>query len=363
MVPGTNIFRFCKPLASQSSARPPRSLGAGYRTCVVGYFIFVISHLLFLQTGRPTNPEDVHGINEAITILENHDSSKQESSPSAVQIITPQPPVVDERNNHKIEYTTDLTPVYRENRNINNTKTRNNTQRNLSNNSKNLSTTQETSSEHKLITVRANNNNNKTNANASSSEVRDKTHRRRMTLRYSNSTTKLTTTGKPILTTSKPEQVITTRPDVVSSPLANLMMQEIQPTDYIKTTVKQEKLIDQLEGSYSIDPASLKDIELPEVKRFYRSSAEKVDKEMTVINNEKVQIIRPTPMARLVGQYATPSAVIAKLDEAILGRQNNEERSRTSVEDQAVARPQSIRRKKDVTIVTPQRRTIPIEKT
>lgn len=246
--------------------------------------------------------------------------------------------------------------------------TRNNTYRNISNNSKNLSNSQESSSEYKLITVKADMNYNKTNSNASSSEVRDKTHRRRMTLRYSNLTsTKPSTTNKPtttILTTSKPIEV--TFQPLVSSPLGDIMKQEIQPIETIVTTVKQEKLIDQLESSYRIDPASLENIQLPEVKRFYRSSAEKQDKEMTVINNEKVQIVRPTPMARLVGQYATPLAVITKLDEAVLGRQNSErsQSHRTRADDQAISTQQSIRRKKGiVAIVTPQRHTSPIEKT
>lgn len=331
------------------------------------YSYFNLFKLFISFSDLPTNPEDVHGVKEAITLLENQDSSKQESN-SNIQVITPQPIIVDERSNHKMEYSTEQTPIYRENRNINNTRTRNNIQKNTEDKTQR---SQETSTELKHVSSKANTN--KT-SNDSSFEVRDRTQRRRLTLRYA-STTKATpklTTTSTTTTTSKPRKTEkttakiieqTNRP-VVSSPLVEIIKQEIQPIEDIQQ-IKQEKLIDQLETSYRIDPASLENIKLPEVKRFYRSSAEKVDKEMTVINNEKVQIIRPTPMAKLVGQYATPLAVIEKLDEAILGKQNNKETTQIlNSQAQIASRSESIRRKKEaVAIVTPERRSSPIEKT
>lgn len=206
---------------------------------------------------------------------------------------------------------------------MNSTNNRTNAQRNLSTDSKSQETTE---SDYKLITLNADikiNSTSAENSNASSSEIKDRKHRRRMTLRFSSTTAKPTsnTPFAPTITTSRPVEVTTPPVEIINEP-------------------KQESLKDLLETEIKVDfPQNL-----PEVKRFYRSSAEKFheDKEMAVVNNVKVQIIRPTPVAKLVGQYATQGATIEKLDEAVLGK---------------------TRTKKDVTIVTSQRYTNPIEKT
>lgn len=180
------------------------------------------------------------------------------------------------------------------------------------------------------------NNTSAENSNASSSETRDKKHRRRMTLsRFSSTTSKPTTTTS--YTTTTTTTTSTSRPVEVTTSSVEIIQQEIQPTE----NIRQESLKDLLEAEIKVDfPQNL-----PEVKRFYRSSAEKLhdNKEMAIVNNEKVQIVRPTPVARLVGQYATPVVTIAKLDEAVLGRTRS--------------------KKEAFTIVTPQRYTRSIEKT
>jgi hypothetical protein len=276
---------------------------------------------------HPVNPEDVDGIKEAITILENQDNADNQQQPAQtkVQVVTPQTILVDERNNHKTT-SAESTPVYRGTRNYNFNSTRSSPSKNSSG---------ESSSEVRLITVNTGINvdkNSITNfTRTNSSESSDRRYRRRMTLKN----TLITTTVKPTemtSTTTTPKPVETT-----SSSLVEIIKQEIQPIEAFNAgDVKQEKLTDELEEAYKIDNTYFQAAEnSPPVKRFYRSSAENAsreEKEEAYVNNEKVQIIRPTSMARLVGDSQTPSAVIAKLDQAVLG---------------------SPRFKKSVTIVTP----------
>ncbi|XP_030040691.2 uncharacterized protein LOC115455988 [Manduca sexta] len=252
--------------------------------------------------GHPANPEDVDGIKEAISILENQETSKLQQTKdtlNAIQIITPQP-YVDERNNHKVEYSTEPAPVYRANRNLNTTRFSSTIRNETKSNS------QEANSEFRFVTVNAGFNvkkeaNNTSAENTSTSSERERKHRRRMTLRFSNSTTKAPTTNKTIETTT---------------PIVEIIKQDIQDINDL-TEVKQEKLTDQLDA--------IKEVENPApVRRFYRSSAERIgqEKEIAVVNNEKIQIVRPTTMSRLVGQNPTQEAAIDKLDEAVLGRRN-----------------------------------------
>lgn len=295
-------------------------------------------------TGIATNPEDVDGIKEAISILENQETGKivqSNNEANAIQIITPLP-FVDERNNHRVTSNAS-SPVYRENRNFNNSNSKSNSRRTSA--KRNPPELETQNSEFKLVTVNADMNFNRTNKSSnsaentsklSSSENMDRKHRRRMTLRNSNTPTNKTTLQQTNITTSKPIEVTTSSVDIFK--------QEIQPNHQQNISeVKQEKLVDQVENSGRIDATILKEaVNSPPVKRFYRSSAEresnKDEKEMTIVNNEKVQIIRPTSMSRLVGEYPTPTATIAKLDEAVLGS------------------PYKARFKKEiVSIVTPQR--------
>lgn len=291
------------------------------------------------------NPEDVTGIKEAISILENQDRKPVQVSNGVnnLEVVTPQS-IVDERNNHRVATSNDtISPVYRANRNYNNAAKRTSGQRN--------SPQAQNSSEFKLVAVNADINLKKDNKQTSSAEqsrrqtslaentsratsaenTAERKHRRKMTLKHNNATT-ASTIIVPVTTSLRLES---------TTPAVELVKQEIQKVyNDNPTQVRQEKLTDQLESADSIDPTILKDAEnSPAVKRFYRSSAEsesnKDDHQMTLVNNEKVQIVRPTSMVKLVGQHATPTATIAKLDEAILGK--------TGVN------------KEVVTIVTPQR--------
>lgn len=263
-----------------------------------------------------------------------------------MQVVTPQP-IVDERNNRRVPANNEtVSPVYRANRNYNNSARRISAKRN--------SPQSQIPSEFKLVTSNDDNNLKKDNKQTNSAEnskrqtssaeytsratsaedIAERKHRRRMTLKHNNATT-ISTTMVP-LTSIKPVEFTT--------PSVEIVKQEIQEIyDDNPTQVRQERLTDQLEGAISIDPRILIDAkDSPAVKRFYRSSAEsesnKEDQEMTLVNNEKVQIVRPTSMVKLVGQYATPTATIAKLDEAILGKT-----------------PNSRVKKEVVTIITPQR--------
>lgn len=234
------------------------------------------------------------GVKEAISILQNTATARPNvpvqpdvaSSPSIpsitsnIQFVTPTP-IIDERNRRT---TTDATPVYRGTRNYDATR---NVKRNV--------TSVENASDFKLITVNADIN--MAQGNATENDSREKKHRRRMTLRNSNTVTSTTTS------TQKPE---------VTTPSIEIIKQEMQPIENIE--IKQEKLTDQIED---FNPNTSNSAP---VRRFYRSSAEKYeDKEMAIVNNEKVQIVRPTSQSRFVGHYSTPSVTIAKLDEAVLG--------------------------------------------
>ncbi|CAH0677471.1 unnamed protein product [Spodoptera exigua] len=278
---------------------------------------FFSSYKKEMQDGQKTNPEDVDGIKEAISILQNQDTSRPNapvqtnagvsfpnapsvsntgstqntaSSSSHIQFITPTP-IIDERNK---KTTTETAPVYRGNRNLNATR-----------NFKKNSSSAENTSDIKLITVNADIN--IANGNVTENDSRERKHRRRMTLRNTSiaqpTTTSTTTTSTTTSTTQKP---------TTTTPSIEIIKVDIQPIENIQ---RQEKLTDQIED---VNPNTANSAP---VRRFYRSSAEKFeDKEMAIVNNEKVQIVRPSSHSRLVGHYPTPSATIAKLDEAVLGK-------------------------------------------
>lgn len=210
-------------------------------------------------------------------------------SSNHVQFITPTP-IIDERNK---KTTTEAAPVYRGNRNLNATR-----------NFKKNSASAENASDIKLITVNADIN--IANGNVTENDSRERKHRRRMTLKntpIAQPTTTTSTTTTSTTTTEKPKE---------TTPSIEIVKLDIQPIENIQ---KQEKLTDQIED---VNPNAANSAP---VRRFYRSSAERFeDKEMAIVNNEKVQIVRPTSHSRFVGHYPTPSATIAKLDEAVLGK-------------------------------------------
>ncbi|KAJ8709033.1 hypothetical protein PYW07_008859 [Mythimna separata] len=265
------------------------------------------------EDGQKHTPEDADNIKDAINILQtqNQDAPRPNvpqpnadtvsfpntanvantasvqntaGSSNHIQFITPTPIMIDERNR---KTTTEAAPVYRGTRNLNATRSlRRNT------------TSTENTSDFKLITVNADIN--IAQGNATENDTRERKHRRRMTLQKTSS---VTTTEKPVTTTT--QKAITTTPSI------EIIKLDIQPIE----NIKQEKLTDQIED---VNPNAAN---LAPVRRFYRSSAEKYeDKEMAIVNNEKVQIVRPTSHSRFVGHYPTPSATIAKLDEAVLGK-------------------------------------------
>ncbi|CAG9793572.1 unnamed protein product [Diatraea saccharalis] len=253
------------------------------------------------DANQPANPEDVEGIKEAISILENQKQTPntlQVNDQSNIQIITPQP-IIDERNNHKTT-STENSPVYRATRNYNNS---NSTRRSPPKNR-----SKESSSELKQDTINASSS--KENTTKSESERK---HRRRMTLKNTPVTT--STIATPTTTTTEKQLDTTT-------PIIEIVKQEIQPIEFFNIgNAQQRKLIEELKDLHKIDETLLSEAEnAAPVKRFYRSSAEKDSKEVAYVNNEKVQIVRPTSMAKLVGDYQTPTAVIAKLDEAVVGK-------------------------------------------
>ncbi|CAH0730751.1 unnamed protein product, partial [Brenthis ino] len=241
------------------------------------------------EDGQPSNPEDVDGIKEAITILENQDSKPAASE--NVRIVTPSP-IIDERhntnnnNNDENNSYPNMAPVYRGTRDYNNETEKRNTRRNPI----------KTNDEYKLVKVDANINFNNTKSSEKSDSSERK--RRRMVSRNNYSKTKPTTTSSTTTTTSTTTQEPSTTSEIIK--------QDIQPTG----NIKQEKLTDQLENLDQIDSSILKEAEnAPPVRRFYRSSAERhAEKEITVINNEKVQIIRPTQFSN------EPSQNTAKYD-------------------------------------------------
>ncbi|RVE45742.1 hypothetical protein evm_009590 [Chilo suppressalis] len=271
---------------------------------------------------QPTNPEDVEGIKEAISILENQEqnpNSAQVNGQNNIQIITPQP-ILDERNNHKIT-STENSPVYRATRHYSTT---NSTRRSSS---KNKSIESSSESKQDITASREN------RTNSSESERK---YRRRMTLKNTPVTTNLPVTTNPPVTTTT-TTTTTQKPVQSSTASVEIIKQEIQPIEFFDiANVQKQKLIEELKDLHKIDDSLLSVAEnAAPVRRFYRSSAEKNSKEVTFVNNEKVQIVRPTSSAKLVGDFQTPTAVIAKLDEAIVGR------------------PYSRSKKAAVTIVTP----------
>ncbi|XP_050354717.1 uncharacterized protein LOC126776321 isoform X2 [Nymphalis io] len=283
---------------------------------------FFSSYKKEMEDGQPMNPEDVEGIKSAITILENQDS-KPEGSEN-VEIITPSPntlPIIDERHSHNKNNVT--SPVYRGTRDYTNSTEKRNSKRNPVQ-------SQDNGDEYKLITLNANINfNNTNNSENKSSENSSERKRRRMVSRNSYTpTTKSTTTP---VTTSSPTTSTTTKtttqaPVEATTPSIEIIKQEMRPIENITPiNEKQEKLTDKIENLEEIDYTILREAEhSPPVRRFYRSSQERDDsinkKEIEIVNNKKVQIIRPTSSAHLVGEYPTQTATIAKLDEAVLGR-------------------------------------------
>ncbi|XP_068619662.1 uncharacterized protein mtg isoform X1 [Battus philenor] len=268
---------------------------------------FFSSYKKEMQDGNLMNPEEVDGIKEAITILENQDTKTAQSNiVDGLQIVTPQPIIIDERNNHRTQNTEPTSPVYRGNRQYTNSTDKRSEKQNTSNKPE--------SEEFKLITVNADMNLTKTskpteftkteNIN-STEETTERKHRRRMTLRYSP------TTQTPKLTT-------------FHGSLVEIIKQEIQPMENTSSVVKQEKLSDQIEETNGTENST-------PMKRVYRSSAENNEEEIVVVNDERVHIVRPT--TQLVGEYPTPTVGIAKLDEAVLGL------SRTTTEFPSPNRP------------------------
>ncbi|CAH0596179.1 unnamed protein product [Chrysodeixis includens] len=246
------------------------------------------------EDSKKSNPEDVENIKEAMNILQDQNAPGSNAPAQAniptvgsitnnVQFITPTP-LIDERNRKPA---TESAPVYRGNRNYD-------VSRNVTKSERRNSTSAENLSDIKLITVNADFN--IAQGNSTGNDSKERKHRRRMTLKNSS----------PVVTTT------TTKPET-TTPSVEIIKQELQPIENLN--IRQETLTDQIED---INPNASNNAP---IRRFYRSSAEKSEeKEMAVVNNEKVQIVRPTSHSRFVGHYPTPSATIAKLDEAVLGK-------------------------------------------
>ncbi|XP_046972164.1 uncharacterized protein LOC124538934 isoform X2 [Vanessa cardui] len=276
---------------------------------------FFSSYKKEMEDGQPMNPEDVEGIKSAITILENQDSKPQGSE--NIEIVTPSPntlPVIDERHSHKNNTTS---PVYRGTRDYTNSTEKRNQRRNP--------VQTQDSEEYKLITLNANINFNNTKSSENkSSENSSERKRRRMVSR--NNYTPTTKSTTPVTTpTTTTTSTTTQAPVEVTTPSIEIIKQEIQSIEEITPVPEQQaKLTDQIENLGEIDYTILREGEhSPPVRRFYRSSQERddaINKEIEIVNNEKVQIVRPTSSAQLVGEYPTQTATIAKLDEAVLGR-------------------------------------------
>ncbi|KAI5644784.1 hypothetical protein NE865_03130 [Phthorimaea operculella] len=302
---------------------------------------FFSSYKKEMQADDPNlNPEDVAGIKEAISILENQDTvNNPVSASNGVQYVTPQPqPFVDERNNHKVQAFNETSPVYRGNRNYNESSRKSAVKRKhpeTQNKSSEQQRRQELqNSDSKHVTVNADKkiikqeikeeNSAENNSKANSSETADRKHRRRMTLKNNPSATEKvnsTTSTKTTATATSGER--------------HLGIQTANSTE-----IKQEKLTDQLGNYDTINPTAL-NVSSGPVKRFYRSSAEttsnKDEIEMTIVKNEKLQIVRPTSSARLVGEHPTQTATIQQLDAAVLGSSSP---SRVKKETIAVVTPQ-----------------------
>ncbi|CAH2095088.1 unnamed protein product [Euphydryas editha] len=278
---------------------------------------FFSSYKKEMGDGQQMNPEDVEGIKGAITILENQDSKP--AANNNVEIVTPSPvtlPIIDERHSNSNNNTS---PVYRGTRDYSNSTEKRNIRRNPEK-------PQETGDEYKLITVNANMNFNNTSAEIKSAENSSERRRRRIMSRNNYTTSTKATTTTPTTTTTT---TTTTQPSEVITPSVEIIKQEIQPIENITPiAVKQETLTDQLDNLKEIDHTILTEAEnSPPVRRFYRSSQERYDnvEEIQIVNNEKVQIVRPTSTAKLVGANPTQTATIAKLDEAILGKRFKKE--------------------------------------
>ncbi|XP_050681502.1 uncharacterized protein LOC126976923 isoform X2 [Leptidea sinapis] len=259
---------------------------------------FFSSYRKEMEDDRPTNPEDVDGIKEAITILENQDSKPINSE--RVEIVTALP-FIDERSRTQDYNMT--SPVYRGNRELKNSTDR-----------KNGRTVQsKDENDVKLITVNAGFNFKNTSTNSSTTHTNERQNRRRSILSR-NAPRLILTSPKP--TTSSTTTVSTTTNISNETSSIEVEKHEIQESVEL-SNVKKEELIDQIDN---IDPKILSEAETSApVRRFYRSSAEST-KEIAIENNDKVQIVRPRSFATFVGEYPTQIAAIAKLDEAILGR-------------------------------------------
>lgn len=339
------------------------------------------------------------GVKEAISILENHDNGATKTDmQSGIEIITPQP-ATRNTDSSIYRITNDSKEVkYRSNRNFRNaTRTTSRPPRVSSKNEKvekssdlegsaseidavtqrsdtnlnhsNVETTSKettsrqrvyrrrpfkstkddkeaNSTEVKLVTVNADINYSQSSRESSSSEDSSKEQllrRKYQNKNYRKPSLNVTSenvsdlpksinnsiTEKPEILTEKIE-IITGAPELVNDISSKSKVETLESKVVIENPSHQ---VDNIE---KLDRTLLTEESTRPVKRFYRSSSEINSKEMTFVNNEKVQIVRPKPYSRLVGEYPTPTATIAKLDDAILGTYN-------------------IRRKKEarITIITP----------
>ncbi|XP_061379890.1 uncharacterized protein LOC116774111 isoform X2 [Danaus plexippus] len=229
---------------------------------------FFTSYKKEMENGQAMNPEDIGGVKDAITILQNQDAKTAESE--RVQVVTSHP-LIDERS-RRDNYTA---PVYRGTREYNETE-------------------KETEKDFKYVRVRADiSYSNKT----SSTEEKN---RRRLAHRNRGGAVTTTTTTTTTATTKKHAE----------SPLVEIMKQEIQP---IEVETKRETLTDQL------DDTQQDKTDTRPVRRFYRSSGERGDTreirgtEIEIVNNERVQIVRPANTE-------------SRLDDAVLGRSRHKDR-------------------------------------
>ncbi|GBP42452.1 hypothetical protein EVAR_47747_1 [Eumeta japonica] len=303
------------------------------------------------EAGRPTNPEDIEGINQAITILENQDKKPSNDQPStlpAIEIIAAQ--TVDPRNTNAYkDNASDINPIYnhRTNRNY-----RNQTISLTENSPLNDSTP--SSSEIKPVVVKASA---EKSISTSSSSSENFSKERNSTVRHANrdrqrqkisvgrpfslavtpkfngesnvkrtrtvvskagTTTSTSTTTTTTTTTTTPAFVTGSDPKTLDDFNGYVATDETSVKPIME---KEERLADPNDTQEKILADIQKEAEKsPAIKRFHRSSSESVsNEEMIIVNNEKVQIVRPKAFAKLVGQYPTPTAVIERLDEAILG--------------------------------------------
>lgn len=165
----------------------------------------------------------------------------------------------------------------------------------------------------KLVTLNAD-----INFNGNKSSEQEKKHRRRVTLRYSNSTSKppRSSTTTIFVTpytekSSSTAKVLTTNfKREAPAHTAEVRRHDVHPIEFYN--VKPETLNEEL-GTISAVGSS------EPLRRFYRSSSEHSSKEMAVVNSEKVQVVRPTSSAKLVGRFERQKDAVDKLDEAVLG--------------------------------------------